>query len=105
MCQVCGRVISAKRALKRENDWFVAPMRDDPSFTIIRCPDHWSAWALRISVVGRKQPWLDRMAEVERNRQNRPWVDPRLEPFPIHDVPEDDVPYSDRFGKKHVVAR
>lgn len=96
VCQICGRVTPRGTG----KDWIDAPLRYrkpgdqgrgfhgeyDPHYRIVRCPLHWSEWALRNSI-GRTNANRKRMAELKANPPVLP--PPHIEPFPMHDIPLD----------------
>jgi nitrite reductase/ring-hydroxylating ferredoxin subunit len=48
VCQVCGRV-----AMRDTPDWLDSTWLKDRNYRVVRCPKHWSEWALRNSEAGR----------------------------------------------------
>lgn len=84
VCQVCGR-----SAPKDTPHWFSSPHRTYPGAQVVRCPQHWSEWALRNSQAGR----TNEMRRRKREALAQPTVEfpVRLEPFPtkeVGDLPE-----------------
>lgn len=86
VCQVCGRLIAASRAT---DDWLVQPHRENPRLTVVRCPEHWSEWALRQTANGRTVVML---AKMQALRDNPPTLSPvaLFAPFPFGDVAHGD---------------
>ena len=60
VCQVCGLATARDQA----DDWLVSPHRTDLNITIVRCPEHWSEWALRQCRDGRTRVMRDRMKQA-----------------------------------------
>jgi hypothetical protein len=93
VCQVCGRV-----APRGTWGWLDAPMRqrgphkgrrfegsEDPrNLRVVRCPEHWSEWALRNSV-GRTKEMRRMMKELKA--QAPPPFPASVDPFPLLDEP------------------
>lgn len=96
VCQVCGRTVLKSAAAH----WFSSQHRTYPDVQVVRCPQHWSEWALRNSVAGRTNEMRRQMREALA--QPAITFPINLEPFPTHDVgdlPEwadDDPPPTDR---------
>ena len=79
VCQFCGRVTAADDA----QWWLVSQHRYKPHLTIVRCPEHWSEWALRHCVDGRTKQMRQRAREAKS--QPAPPIPPELSPFPMQE--------------------
>lgn len=77
VCQFCGRVTLKTNAAH----WLDEPSRTDIMVHIVRCPQHWSEWALRNTRVGRTKEMRARMAEALS--QPAPSFPAWLDPFPV----------------------
>lgn len=103
VCQVCYRTVhrSAEDALL----WLIAPYRyhkkydDDPepehSVEVVRCPQHITAWSLRMAGLGRGKRMLAeaerRKAEdTARNGDRLSKLKPLVHPFPTPEKPKED---------------
>lgn len=91
-CQVCGRASRRQDA----KQWLVSPHRSRPGLEIVRCPQHWSEWALRNSKAGRTKVMRQRMAEALALPV--PPIPAWLGPTPIGEPDEDtqEAPATDR---------
>lgn len=76
VCQFCGR--AAPRLAV--DHWLDEDHRTRPGLRVVRCPQHWSEWALRHTKVGRTSEMRARMAEALK--QPAPLIPVHLEPFP-----------------------
>jgi hypothetical protein len=94
VCQICGRCRARGTV-----GWLDAPYRfrgqhHGPNFNgskhewlrIVRCPQHWSVWALRHSI-GRSKRNMLLMKAVKEWAATQHWCNPYIEPFPISDWP------------------
>lgn len=79
VCQVCGRTVRA--GASEACQWLNEPHRLDPAIHVVRCPQHWSEWALRNTKAGRTKVMRARMKEAAQ--QPEPAFPAWLEPFPI----------------------
>ena len=77
VCQFCGR--ATPRA--SSEGWLNQPHRDRLDVRVIRCPEHWSEWALRQTREGRTKNNRTRMAEALA--MPVPPIPPSASPFPI----------------------
>lgn len=78
-CQVCGRVAPTDDA----RHWLNQPHRNykwDPTMRVVRCPQHWSEWALRHTVEGRTK--TNRAAMRKALDQPVPSDNPYNSPYP-----------------------
>lgn len=75
VCQVCGHVAPRGTA-----HWLDEPHRELRGIRVIRCPEHWSEWALRITRTGRTKKQRQRMAEALK--QPKSPFPPYLDPYP-----------------------
>lgn len=48
-CQICGRVVG----IQDSDHWLNQPHRTKRKINVVRCPEHWSEWALRNTKDGR----------------------------------------------------
>lgn len=82
-CQICGRTVA-----RGHPDWIDAPLRnDDRGLRVVRCPMHWSEWALRNSI-GRTNANREKMRELKGRYLGLPMTsNPMIEPFPVVDEP------------------
>ena len=82
VCQVCGR------AVPRENSvgWLAQPHKNRPGIEVVRCPEHWSEWALRHTVEGRTKK--NRAAMQVALAMPIPPIPPHVQPFPTKDREE-----------------
>ena len=60
VCQLCGRSTSSDQT----EHWLISPHKYDRNVTVVRCPQHWSEWALRHCRDGRTRVMRDRMREA-----------------------------------------
>ena len=85
VCQKCARVV-----LRGHPDWIDAPMLtrtgelDPRGLRVVRCPLHWSEWALRISV-GRTDENRQKMAELKKKYAYLQETT-QNDPFPLSEV-------------------
>lgn len=77
VCQFCGRTTMRAGA----KFWLNEPHRFDDSVYVVRCPEHWSEWALRHTKAGRTEEMRARMREALS--QPSPSIPPWLDPFPM----------------------
>jgi hypothetical protein len=78
-CQVCGRVVPRSDS----RHWLDQPHRNypwEPDMRVVRCPEHWSEWALRHTVEGRTKK--NRAAMRKALAEPVPTMPPYLGPFP-----------------------
>lgn len=64
--------------------WLIAPRWNDPTFLVIRCPEHITEWALRCTMWGRlkvMQDWAARMREYGKTLPQGNASDPFLIKF------------------------
>lgn len=80
VCQVCGRTVHAS---ENTEHWLNEPHRSDFWLNVVRCPRHWSEWALRNSKAGRTKDMRERMRVA--SLQPEPAIPAWLDPFPIRD--------------------
>ena len=59
--------------------WLIAPRRDNPNYLVIRCPEHYTSWALRQTIYGRLEA-LEKHAARARKLKLPPVTG--LEPIP-----------------------
>lgn len=83
VCQVCGRTCPRETA---SEFWLNEPHRFDFWLNVVRCPRHWSEWALRHTKAGRTTEMRRRMAEALS--QPEPAIPAWLDPFPINNKEE-----------------
>lgn len=76
VCQYCGRTTRRDQA----KFWLDEPHRLDPMVHVVRCPQHWSEWALRNTKAGRTNAMRERMREALQ--QPAPTFPAYLDPFP-----------------------
>lgn len=79
VCMICGMATSRDDA----EGWLVSPHKKDMNVTIVRCPQHWSEWALRNCKAGRTRVMRDRMKEALA--MPAPTIPPALQPFPTRE--------------------
>lgn len=79
VCQFCGRVTTREQI----EGWLVSPHKSDLNITVVRCPQHWSEWALRHCRDGRTRVMRDRMKEALA--MPVPAIPSSLSPFPIRE--------------------
>lgn len=85
VCQYCGRVTTKDDAAH----WLDQPHRNRWDVRVVRCPQHWSEWALRHTREGRSKENRERMAVALD--QPEPDIEPALQPFPKVDRDDPDV--------------
>lgn len=98
VCQICGRCaprgtdgwIDAPRRVRGPHYGKVFRGKTEP-LRVVRCPEHWSEWALRISI-GRTNANRLRMQEVRQ--WEKPTSHPAIDPFPLVDQPIDTPVYN-----------
>ena len=78
VCQVCGRV--TQRDSRDAKHWLNEPHRSAYWVNVVRCPQHWSEWALRHTQKGRTKDMRARMKIALA--QPAPVIPPLLSPFP-----------------------
>lgn len=79
VCQVCGRATPSDQA----SGWLVSPHRTNMNVTVVRCPQHWSEWALRNCKAGRTKEMREQM---ERSlAMPVPPIPAALGPFPTRE--------------------
>lgn len=83
VCQVCGR--TEQRAMCV--DWLDSPLKKDPRYRVVRCPKHWSEWALRSCEAGRTNENLHKCYALKWQHRDVP-DDPGPQVVPVHDCPE-----------------
>lgn len=79
VCQICGRV-SRRHS---DPDWLDASYRKDPTLRVVRCPKHWSEWALRNCVRGRTNYMRHKLYRLRQ--QYGHWTDT----YPFTPIPPD----------------
>jgi hypothetical protein len=77
VCQFCGRTSPADDA----EHWLNQPHRERWDVRVVRCPEHWSEWALRHTREGRTKDNRARMKEALS--QPPPPIPPSASPFPV----------------------
>lgn len=85
VCQVCGRTAPADEA----PHWLNQPHRERWDIRIVRCPQHWSEWALRHTREGRTN--ANRAAMAEALAQPAPVFPPYASPFPLRERDDEEV--------------
>lgn len=85
VCQVCGRVTTPEDS----EHWLNQPHRERWDVRVIRCPQHWSEWALRHTREGRSN--ANREAMREALAQPEPVIPPNVGPFPVAERDDPDV--------------
>ena len=85
VCQLCGRATS----LDASEHWLNQPHRDRWDVRVVRCPQHWSEWALRHTREGRTKENREAMAEALF--QPVPVIPPHVSPFPIRERDDHDL--------------
>lgn len=78
VCQICGR-----SAPVGEKHWLDAPHRTIKDVRVVRCPQHWSEWALRNCVAGRTKVMRERARKAKE--QPVPTTPVHLAPIPSLD--------------------
>ena len=84
LCQICGR-----SALPGSKHWLNQPHREIFAFSVQRCPQHWTDWALRNTVEGRTD--RNRAMMHDAREQKAPTIHPYLEPWSPTPLPDDDA--------------
>ena len=79
VCQFCGRTVAAADS----KHWLNQPHRDRWDVRVVRCPEHWSEWALRHTREGRTK--ANRAAMALALSQPVPGLPVAVQPFPITD--------------------
>lgn len=82
VCQICGRIV--KRGT--DDDWLDEPWMYDPDFRVVRCPKHWSQWALRNTTIGRRRDLQEKIHRLRREYADWPDIPPFIPPYPIEDI-------------------
>lgn len=77
VCQFCGRTTHRDDA----EHWLNEPHRFNPELSVVRCPEHWSEWALRHTKAGRTTQMRERMRVALA--QPKPPIPAWLDPFPL----------------------
>lgn len=83
VCQICGRFTR-----RGHPDWIDAYLADEngepdgSGLRVVRCPQHWSVWALRISTMGRWKYHVRRIEQLREQYKDLPPVS-MLDPFPL----------------------
>lgn len=85
VCQFCGRTAPADDAPY----WLNQPHRDRWDIRVIRCPQHWSEWALRHTRDGRTGE--NRKAMAEALSQPVPAFPAHASPFPTRERDDSEV--------------
>jgi hypothetical protein len=86
VCQVCGRIV----ARDSDPDWLDSPSLDHPGYRVIRCPKHWSEWALRKCEAGRTGENRRKLYRLKVKYAH--WPDHGGVPFyPLKDEPHGDT--------------
>lgn len=81
VCQVCGRI-----SPRGTDDWLDSQWKANPEYRIVRCPKHWSEWALRNCVAGRTN--ANRTKLYALRKKYGYWSDDApFQPIPTHDGP------------------
>lgn len=78
-CQFCGRAAPKDQAV----GWLNDPHRFNTEVNVVRCPQHWSEWALRNTRTGRTKG--QRAQAVKSRKMKVPTIPVAIEPFPITD--------------------
>lgn len=75
VCQRCGRTALAGTSSPH---WLQELHRDLDGTMVIRCPQHWSDWALRNTVCGRTKVMRMRMSDARQQPESQfpAWLDP-----------------------------
>lgn len=82
VCQRCGRI-----APRHTEDWLEGPWVKDERYRVVRCPKHWSEWALRMSGNGRSFDQRLRVYRMRRKYESLP-EEPELQLLPLYDEPQ-----------------
>lgn len=82
VCQVCGLATPADHV----EGWLVSPHRTRREITVVRCPQHWSEWALRNCRDGRTK--VMRQKAREAAQMPAPPIPAHLSPFPTQERKE-----------------
>lgn len=85
VCQVCGRTTATDDA----QHWLNQPHRTRWDVWVVRCPEHWSEWALRHTEEGRTK--ANRAAMTKALQQPVPPIPPHVSPFPTVERDDPDV--------------
>lgn len=86
VCQVCGRCVERGT----DDDWLDSPWKKDPAYRVVRCPKHWSEWALRNSEAGRTNENRLRLYRLQRRYGH--WSEQiPFAPLPLRDLPSSEV--------------
>ena len=85
VCQVCGRVTTPEDS----DFWLNQPHRSRWDIRVVRCPEHWSEWALRHTREGRTNDNRKRMQEALA--QPAPTIPVHASPFPLRDRDDPDL--------------
>lgn len=76
VCQFCGRVTTPEES----EHWLNQPHRERLGIRVVRCPEHWSEWALRHTREGRTKENRKMMAEALRQPVST--IPAHVGPFP-----------------------
>lgn len=67
VCQICGSV-----AERGTDEWLDSPHRSHVGIRVVRCPRHWSEWALRNCEAGRTNENRNRLYMLKLKYKNAP---------------------------------
>ena len=82
VCQYCG----ATTPVEQSDHWLNQPHRERWDIRVVRCPQHWSEWALRQTREGRTNE--NRAAMAEALALPPLPIPPYASPFPMTDREE-----------------
>lgn len=85
VCQFCGATTTPDNA----EHWLNQPHRERWDIRVVRCPQHWSEWALRHTREGRTKENRKRMTEALQ--QEPPVIPSSASPFPTKERDDPDV--------------
>ena len=80
VCQKCGRCVP-----RGTDEWLDEPWKKNPEYRVVRCPIHWSEWALRNSV-GRSNWHREQMYLLKAKYAHWPDQSP-AQTLPLYDEP------------------
>lgn len=86
VCQKCGRV-----ARRGTIHWLDLPDIGGGGYRVVRCPMHWTEWAIRNTALRRTDDGRRRMKLAKRYAELHPELfqgNPLFEPFPQDDLLE-----------------
>ena len=83
VCQFCGRATPSTAVV----GWLVSPHRIHADVTVVRCPQHWSEWAMRQCQGGRTKEM--RQQAMEAALMPVPVIPASLSPFPTTEREEE----------------